>query len=215
MEPTPSAPQQPARQKYAQLRSILVGGLLPVIVFSVIEDRYGTLAGLIAGMVFGVGEIVYERVRLGKVDAFTWAGNGMILVLGGVSLVTNEGIWFKLQPAIIEAVTAVIFCGSVLIGRPLMAGLLKKQLAAQQGTQAQSLELAPWVVPLLGGATFRFGLFFGAHAALATWAAIHWSTAAWAALKGIGFTGTFILYGLLEAWVLRRRISKRSRGQMT
>jgi intracellular septation protein len=192
-----------------QLRALLIGGLLPVIAFSVIEDRYGTLWGLVAGMVFGVGEIVYERVKLGKVDAFTWAGNGMILVLGAVSLVTNEGIWFKLQPAIIEAVTAVIFCGSVLIKRPLMAGLLKKQLAAQQATSPQALELAPWLIPLLSGTTFRFGLFFGAHAALATWAAIHWSTAAWAALKGIGFTVTLIAYGLAEAWLLRVRVRKR------
>jgi hypothetical protein len=97
-----------------------------------------------------------------------------------------------------------------------MAGLLKKQLAANAraaqpagGAPAPPLELAPWLTPLLSGATFRFGLFFGAHAALATWAALHWSTAAWAALKGIGFTGTFILYGLLEAWFLRRAISRR------
>lgn len=193
-----------------QLRAVLLGGLLPVIVFSVIEDRYGTVAGLVAGMIFGVGEIAYEWIKLKKVDAVTWAGNGMILVLGGVSLFTNEGVWFKLQPAIIEAATAVIFCGSVLVKRPLMAGLLKKQLAANaREAPAQPLELAPWLIPLLSGATFRFGVFFGAHAALATWAALHWSTAAWAALKGIGFTGTFILYGLLEGWGLRRAIARR------
>jgi intracellular septation protein len=200
--------------KAQQLRALLVGGLLPVIAFSVIEDRFGTLWGLIAGMVFGIGEILYEWIKLKKVDAFTWAGNGMLLVLGGVSLVTNEGIWFKLQPAIIEAVTAVIFCGSVIVKKPLMAGLLKKQLAAQQaakGGPVQPFELAPWLTPLLAGATFRFGLFFGAHAALATWAALHWSTAAWAMLKGIGFTVSFIVYGLAEAWFLRYRVANHQR----
>jgi intracellular septation protein len=199
--------------KKQQLRALLVGGLLPVIAFSVIEDRFGTLWGLVAGMVFGVGEILYEWIKLKKVDAFTWAGNGMLLVLGGVSLVTNEGVWFKLQPAIIEAVTALIFCGSVILGKPLMAGLLKKQLAAQRPAEAGAppLELAPWLTPLLAGATFRFGLFFGAHAALATWAALRWSTAHWAALKGIGFTVSFILYGLAEAWLLRYRVANHSR----
>ena len=37
------------------LRALLLGGLLPVIAFTVIEEVYGTLWGLIAGMVFGVG----------------------------------------------------------------------------------------------------------------------------------------------------------------
>src|SRR3954470_12476797 len=101
------------------VRALLIAAILPVIAFSVIEDRFGTLWGLVAGMGFGVGEIAYEWIKQRKVDAFTWAGNGMLLVLGGVSLVTNEGIWFKLQPAIIEAVTAVAFCGSVLLKKPL------------------------------------------------------------------------------------------------
>ena len=48
------------------LRSFLLGGLLPVIAFSVIEDRFGTVWGLIAGMVFGGGEIIWEWRTLGK-----------------------------------------------------------------------------------------------------------------------------------------------------
>jgi intracellular septation protein len=193
----------------AQMRSILLGGLLPVIAFTVIEDRYGTIAGLIAGMIFGVGEIAYEWARFRKVDAFTWAGNGMLLLLGGVSLLTDQGIWFKLQPSIIEGVTALIFWGSVFIGQPLMAVMLKKQLVAQGKLEAGAQpQFHPAFLGLLGGVTLRIGLFFAAHAALAAWAALYWSTAAWAALKGIGFTLTFILYGLAEAWLLRYRIAK-------
>jgi intracellular septation protein len=195
----------------AQLRSLLVGGLLPVIAFSVIEDRYGTIAGLIAGMVFGVGEIIYERLTLGKVDVFTWAGNGMLLVLGGVSLVTNEGIWFKLQPSILEGLTALLLCGSTLIGKPLMVTMLKKQLRAQTGQS--EVHFPEPVAGLLGGVTFRFGVFFGLHAALAAWAAVHWSTAAWAALKGIGFTLSLIVYGVVETGLLRYRVAKLHRPQ--
>src|SRR4051794_18634466 len=108
--------------KAQQLRALLVGGLLPAIAFTVIDDPFGPLWGLVAGVIFCVSESAYEWIKHRKVDAFTWAGNGMLLVLGGVSLATNEGIWFKLQPAIIEGVTAVIFCGSVVLGKPVMAG---------------------------------------------------------------------------------------------
>ncbi|HUP57680.1 MAG TPA: VC0807 family protein [Bdellovibrionota bacterium] len=194
-----------------QLRPLLIGGLLPVIIFTVIEMLYGTLWGLVAGMVFGVGEITYEWVKFRKVETFTWVGNGMILVLGGVSLLTNEGVWFKLQPAIIEVATAGLLLGSVFFGNGLMAGLMRKQMAAMTG-QAE-VTLPPWLESLLQGITVRFGLFFLLHAALAAWAAFRWSTEAWAVLKGVGFTVSLILYGVAEAALLRYRVAKLHRSQ--
>ena len=173
---------------------------MPVVAFSVIEDRYGIVAGLIAGMVFGVGEIVWERVSAGRVSAMTWAGNGLVLILGAVSLFTGSGIWFKLQPSLIEGVMAVVLWGSVLVKRPLLVEMARKQ-------GAPVLEI-PIVFRSLRGFTLRLGIFFAAHAILAAWAALHWSTAAWAALKGIGFTLTMILYGVAESAVLRYRIAQ-------
>jgi len=65
---------QKSRSK--QIRALFLGGVLPVIVFAVIEDRFGTMWGLVAGMIFGVGEIVWEWRTQKKVDTITWAGNG-------------------------------------------------------------------------------------------------------------------------------------------
>ncbi|OFZ36835.1 MAG: hypothetical protein A2070_06845 [Bdellovibrionales bacterium GWC1_52_8] len=183
------------------LRALLLGVILPVLIFTVIEDRFGTLWGLGAGMIFGAGEIFWEWYSQRRVETLTWAANGMILVLGGVSLFTQEGLWFKLQPALIEAVMALVLIGSVLIGRPLMAIFMEKA-TKQQGLQLDLKNLSP----ALAGMTVRIGIFFGLHAALATWAALHWSTAAWALLKGVGFTVSAIVYVLIESLVLRRKI---------
>ena len=185
-----------------QLRSLFFGGILPVIAFTLIENSYGTVAGLIAGMVFGVGEVLYEWRTQGQVNTMTWIGNGMILVLGGVSLVTQEGIWFKLQPAILEAAFGGILVGSVLLKRPFLVGMMEKQ--------GQLAVLDPRVRPAfvehLSGMTFRLSIFLFFHAGLATWAAIHWSTAAWAVLKGVGFTGSMVVYVVVESFILRYRI---------
>ena len=191
-----------------QVRALFVGGLLPVLAFTLIEEHFGTLWGLISGMGFGLGEVLWEWRSQGKVDPLTWGGNGMLLVLGGVSLLTQEGIWFKLQPALIEVVTALVLWGSVLLGKPLIQTLLQKQGALPFDLQTG---LKPGVGPLFKqffqGMTLRMGFFFAIHAALAVWVALYGSTAAWAILKGIGFTVSFIVYLVVESLVLRYRIS--------
>lgn len=188
------------------IRSLFFGGILPVIAFTLVEEYFGTLWGLIAGMVFGVGEIFFEKFTRGRVDAITWGGNGMLFVLGGVSLFTKEGLWFKLQPAILETVMGLVLVGSVLIGRPVLLILARKQnVMANIPAPIQNL-----MNQSFSGLTLRVGIFFLLHAGLATWAALSWSTRAWALLKGVGFTVSLILYMLAEMLILRRRISKRA-----
>jgi intracellular septation protein len=190
--------------RYKMIQSLVLGGILPVIAFTVIEEKYGTVWGLVAGMVFGLGEILYSWRTQGRVDPMTWGGNGLLLVLGGVSLVTQEGIWFKLQPSLIEGAMALALWISVLMGKPILVSALKKQLIVQ-GNPA---EILPVVSRALAGMTIRVGVFFALHAGLAAWAALHWSTAAWAALKGIGFTISMVVYMVAESLLLRYRIAQ-------
>lgn len=187
-----------------QMGALFFAGLLPVIAFTLIEEYYGTVAGLIAGMVFGVGEITYELVKHKKVQKITWIGNGLLLVLGGVSLISSEGIWFKLQPALMEAALVVAMWGSLLVKKPLLV-----VLAEQQGQKFPDAIKAK-----MSGVTFRVGLFFLAHTGLAVWAAFAWSTTAWALLKGIGLTVSFVLYLILEVIFLRKSISAQALQQM-
>ncbi|MCM2279569.1 MAG: septation protein IspZ [Oligoflexia bacterium] len=181
------------------LRSLVLGGLLPVVAFTVIEELWGIAWGVVAGMVFGLGEVLYEWLRFRKVSPLTWGGNGMIVTLGLVSLFTQDGIWFKLQPAILEGVMALALWGSCLAGAPLLAVLGRRQLPA--GLPEAALAR---IGVALNGLTWRLGLFFALHAGLAVWAALAWSTAAWGLLKGAGFTLSLVIYMAAEAVVLRR-----------
>ena len=189
-------------QKSNALRTLILGGILPVVSFTVIEETYGTLAGLIAGMVFGVGEILYEYSRYRKVETITLVGNGLLLVMGAVSLFTQDGIWFKLQPALIEVGMAVFLVASVVMKRPLLL-----MLAEKQGTLET---LPPGALPVFvkgfTGITLRIGIFFFLHSILATYAAMYWSTRAWAILKGVGFTASLFVYMICEMVLLRKKI---------
>ena len=188
------------------LKSLIFGGLIPVIAFTVVEEKWGTLWGLILGMAFGVGEIVVELVRTRTVSIITWVGNGMLIGLGGVSLLTSEGIWFKMQPALIEVGLGAFLMGSVWMGKPLMVVMAKKQ----GSFQTMPPHIAPIMERAFSGLTFRLGLFFVANAGLATYAATYWSTQAWAILKGVGFTVGMFVYLGIEMLLLRGRVRRQT-----
>ena len=194
--------------KRNSLRALFLGGVLPVVVFTGIEEIYGTVWGLIAGMAFGIGEILWEKFSKGKVDLITWIGNGLLLFLGGISLVSQEGVWFKLQPALLEIGIVVVLWGSLVLKRPFLWMLMQKQAGflSPGGPQLRP-GLDIYLQRAFRGLTFRLGLFFFFHAILATWAALHWSTSAWALLKGVGLTLSLIIYMVVESLVLRYRIA--------
>lgn len=179
---------------------LFFGGLLPVIAFTVIEEMYGVIAGLVVGMIFGCGEICFELYKYKKIQKITLIGNGLLIGLGLVSLLSSEGIWFKLQPALMEALFAVVLAGSVFLKKPLLL-----YLAEQQGHQFPEV-----VRSKMSGITLRVGLFFAAHAILATWAALEWSSTNWALLKGVGLTVSFIVYLVIEGFFLRRSVLKKN-----
>lgn len=184
------------------IRALLLGGILPVIIFTVIEEKYGTYWGLIAGMVFGLGEILYEKIKFKKIDTITWVGNGLLVGMGIISLFTSEGIWFKLQPALIELFMAGLLMGSTLMGKPFLIMMAKKQNTFAQ----MPAPIRPLMEKQFSGFNFRIGLFFLAHAILAAWAALYWSTRAWAILKGVGLTASLIAYMGLEIILMRSKM---------
>lgn len=173
--------------------TIFFGGILPVLAFTVVEDNFGIIWGAIAGMVFGLGEIIYEKVFQGKVSKLTLIVNIFLFALGIVSIIMNDGIWFKLQPAIIEAGFALFLWLSLLRKKPLLIELAK----------LQGQHLPATGIHILKGMTFRLGIFFAIHAVIATWAAFSWTTEQWAWLKGAGLTISFILYFGFEFLIIR------------
>lgn len=178
------------------LNSFLFGGLLPIILFTLVEEYYGTVWGLVTALFFGFGELSFELWKYKKISKITLVGNFLIIFLGIISLFTQDGIWFKLQPGIIELGMVLFLWGSLLMKKPLLLSL----------AQQQNIQLPEVLLKEFPKLTFRIGVFFLIHAVLAFWAAFYWSTTAWALLKGVGLMVTFVLYLIIEMWLLRLRI---------
>jgi len=112
-------------QRSKMLRSLLFGGVLPIVAYTIVEEVFGILWGLVAGMVLAVGEILWEWKTRKHVDAITWTGSGILLTLGLVSLITSDGIWFRLQPAILEGIMGIGLLVSLAMGKPFLNLLAK------------------------------------------------------------------------------------------
>lgn len=180
------------QDKKKQMLSLFFGGLLPIIAFTVIEDNYGIFYGLIAGLFFGVAEIIYELVRYKKVSQMTLISNGLILIMGSVSLFLNDGIWFKLQPAIFEFGFFIFLFTTWILKKPFLKSIIEKQ----------NPEVPEIFKIKLNGITFRLSLFFLIQSIIATYAALYWSTEAWALLKGVGLFISMAIYMAIEMfWI--------------
>ena len=190
--------QSPSANKPRAL-SLIFGGLLPIVAFTVIEDQYGAMYGLVAAMIFGVGELIYEKVKFKKITGVTWMGNGLVIGLGIVSIFTADGVWFKMQPAVLEVAFTGMLWATQFMGKPMLVELTKKQ----------NPNLPPEFLVFLKGVNFRCGIFFLIQAAFAVWAALSWSTKMWALLKGVGVTVSFAIYMVAEIIVFRLNLKKK------
>ncbi len=184
--------------KKKQMLSLFFGGLLPIIAFTVIEDKYGIFYGLIAGLFFGGAEIIYELARYKKVSQMTLISNGLILIMGSVSLFLNDGIWFKLQPAIFEFGFFIFLFVTWILKKPFLKSIIEKQ----------NPEAPDFFKNKLSGITFRLSLFFLIQSIIATYAAFYWSTEAWAILKGVGLFVSMTIYMAIEMFWIRLSLKK-------
>ena len=191
VRPTPAAPSN---------KLMLLSGVLPLVVYTIIEEVYGTYWGLVAGLVLGILEIIFEKMVYKKVSTVTWIVNAMVIALGCVSLYMNDGIWFKLQPAFAEAVMVIILWGSLVLKKPFLREMAAKQMPNTPKAMLDFFE----------SITFRLGFFFLIHTLLAIWAAFNWSTLNWALLKGVGLTVSSVLYLGAEMWLFMKRSGFRS-----
>jgi intracellular septation protein len=169
--------------------------LFPVILFTVVEQWGGLTWALILSVVYAIGEISWEWWRYRRISGMTFFSNAMVVGLSFVSYFTQDGMWFKLQPAILELVMAGLLIGSFVLKKPMLVVMMQ-----QQGHQVTEL-----MQSFFTGLTVRMGFFFVVQAALAAYASLYWSTEVWAFLKSIGILIMMVAYMLIEIIVFRYR----------
>lgn len=159
-----------------ELLKKLLPGFIPLFAFIAIDEIWGTRAGLVAALVIGVAEMVWIGIQEKRFDKFVLFDTGLLFVLGSVSLLLNNDIFFKLKPGLVELILCAVLAVSAfsklnIIGLMTQRYMKDLELTEQQmGQFRKTLQLMFFV--------------FLVHTALVFYAAFCMSEGAWAFISG-------------------------------
>ncbi len=86
----------------------LLPGFLPIFIFIAVDEIWGTIAGIIFAIAFGIIYLIFNYIKEKKIDKFVIADTSLIIILGGISIVLKNDTFFKLKPAFVETILVAI-----------------------------------------------------------------------------------------------------------
>ena len=161
-------------------------GFIPLLVFILADELFGTETALVVAVVVGVVEFVYQYFRYGRVEKFVLFDTGLIVLLGLISISLHDEIYFKLKPALVEAIMLVLLGIHAFSQKPVLLMMGKRYLKDMQIGAAQEQQIRKMSVLL-----FAIVLL---HVLLVTYSAFYMSKEAWAFISGGLF---YIIFGLV------------------
>lgn len=182
-----------------ELLKKLLPGFIPLFVFIAIDEIWGTRAGLVAALVIGIGEMGWIWLKEKRFDRFVLLDTGLLVVLGSVSIVLDNDIFFKLKPGLVELILCVVLAVSAfsklnIVGMMTQRYMKDVELNEQQMAQFRKTLQLMFVVFLI-------------HTLLVFYTTFYMSNEAWAFISGGLF---YILFALVFVYeFIRQRLKFR------
>jgi isopentenyldiphosphate isomerase/intracellular septation protein A len=188
-----------------QLLKTLAPGFLPLLVFIAADALWGTEVGLLVAIASGVAELAFSYVREKSWDRFVLLDTLLIVLMGGLSLLLANDIFFRLKPAIVELAFCLVLGVSAFTPLNIVLAMSKRYLKGIDFGAEQKRQMTRSVKAMF--------FIFLAHAALTVYAAFAMSAAAWGFVSGGLF---YILFALFFAgeWLAGRRRARRAAAAM-
>ena len=160
-----------------------------------LEANYDLKTALIGGVVLGVLELMAEKLITKKTHAISKLNFGLIVFLGSLALLGEDGIWFKLQPFFSGVIVGSIFVYKTSQGKGLML-----QTMNDLGDES----LPPKVMNRLER---DMGFFTIAYAFVMGIVAFTCTTDTWLLFKTVVFYVTSFIFILFEFFFVLRKAS--------
>ncbi len=187
----------------------LLPGFLPLVVFIAAEAVYGERVGLAVGVAVGIGEFIYTLVRERRADPFVIGDTVLLVIAGGVSILLENDLFFRLKPAVMEFLLAAGMGSLLVLPSSFLRNYMTRTLRGVQLNEAAMPAMRRSLAMMLAVVVF--------HAGLTIYAALAMSLAAWGFVSGgllyILF-GFVVLAQLFPAWKARRAARAAGTGEI-
>ena len=183
----------------SELLKKLLPGFIPLFAFIAIDEIWGTRAGLIAALVIGIAEMVWIWIQEKRFDKFVLFDTGLLVVLGSVSLLLNNDIFFKLKPGLVELILCAVLAVSAF-SKLNIIGLMTQRYMKDMELNEQQMAQFRKTMQLM----FFVFLF---HTLLVFYATFYMSDGAWAFISGGLF---YILFAVVFGYeFVKQKLSRK------
>ena len=170
---------------------------LPALVYWYLEENYPIKIAVSAGVGLALIELTLEKLFLNKIHKISLFNFFLLFGLGLLSFIGDEGIWFKLQPAI----TGVVI-GAVLV----LSKFREKGFFEEIISEINADNKPPdW---LMKDMEFHSGIFFSIYGIWMFFVAFKLETSTWLFFKTLGFYVCFIVFFIIEFIWIRFKLKK-------
>ncbi|MEI7596771.1 MAG: septation protein IspZ [Bacteroidota bacterium] len=160
-------------------------GFIPLFVFIIADELWGTKIGLMVAIATGIIELAYYWIKDRRFDKFILFDTLLIIVLGLVSILLDNDVFFKIKPALISILTCAILGVSVFTPSNILLNMSKRYMKGVEINEEQykqmkkSMKMLFWLLVV--------------YTMLVLYSVFYMSSEAWAFISGGLF---YIIFGV-------------------
>jgi len=179
----------------------LLPGFIPLFIFIIADEIWGTTVGLVVAVASGVLELAFYWFREKRFDKFVLLDTLLIIFLGVISIILDNEMFFMIKPGLIGVLMSVFLGVSAYTPANLMFSMSKRYMKGIEFTDHQMAMMKRNIKVL-------FWIFTG-YTALVFYATWYMSKEAWGFISGV------LLYLLFGGWFLFELLRNRLKGRMS
>jgi isopentenyldiphosphate isomerase len=182
----------------------MLPGFIPVIAFIVADEVWGTFYGLLVAIGIGVAELAYSLIKYRTIDKFVILDIGLLLALGGISLIFDNDIFFKVKPGIINLIITGLIGYSAFSENNIVLMMSKRYM--------KGVEFNPYQMWLLNQSMARLFWILLVYSVMTLAAAFVPQKIVWDFMAG---PGMFVVFGVFMGveWITKRKQNERYKNE--
>jgi isopentenyldiphosphate isomerase/intracellular septation protein A len=178
----------------------MLPGLVPLLIFILADEIWGTMVGLYVALGFGIAEFLFYYIKDKIIDRFILLDTLLLVVLGAISIAFENDLFFKIKPALIETILLAVIAFSLWGPRNIMMAMSERYLGEIRLDTAREKSMRNSML-----AVFWITVF---HIVLVIFSAFYMSKEAWFFISGglyYIFFGVYFAFLLLKNRLMKRR----------